>query len=77
MAKAKYIVTTKFVESNNAQRLYGENTSYDPATKTQTDGWVVVHDGIVYSENLASVLYQDETKKVPVGVAIRTFEKVS
>lgn len=77
MPKAKYMVTTKFIASDSAKRVFGENVNYDSKTKTQSDGWVVVHDGIVYSENLASVLYKDDTKTTPVGIAIRTFEKVS
>ena len=76
MAKAKYKVTTKFIETQNVRRVYGDDCGYDPNTKKAVAGWATVVDGIEYNENVAQPRYADETKAVVVGVAIKTFERI-
>ena len=77
MGKSKYTVSTTFIASSNAERLLGENIGYDPNTKTQVDAWVIRNGDNLYPENLCSRLYTDETKSKLVGLAIKTFKKVS
>ena len=77
MAKARYIVTMKQIETSNVKRLFGENIVYDPKTKTSRDGYVISVDGTLYQENLCHRLFEDDTKTTPVGAAVRVFQKVS